>query len=188
MQHKRNEPCPCGSGKKYKVCCANKRTPSQWLALASVVIFAGLAAWVVAGVFRQKAEMDPSAPSGRVWSEEHRHWHDTGTSGSGPQQGPTPPGKEWSYEHGHWHDAAVPGLGRPAGSAPPGKVWNQEHGHWHDAVPGLGGPADPTPPGKVWNEEHGHWHDADSAEPAEEPEEAWTELPEDDVSYSEEEP
>ncbi len=60
---------------------------------------------------------------------------------------------------------------------------------------GLGRPPGPPPPGKVWNEEHGHWHDAASAEPAgefqlpaEELEEAWTELPEEDVSYSEEEP
>jgi len=25
----RNEPCPCGSGKKYKKCCAAKREPSE---------------------------------------------------------------------------------------------------------------------------------------------------------------
>ncbi len=155
MEHKRNEPCPCGSGKKYKVCCADKRTPSQWLALASVVIFAGLAVWVV-------VDLDTAEPSGQVWSAEHGHYHPApGNAGSELPAGPAPPGKEWSYEHGHWHDAAVPGLGRAPG---------------------------PAPPGKVWNEEHGHWHDADSAEPAEEPEEAWTELPEEDASYSEEEP
>ncbi len=140
MQHKRNEPCPCGSGKKYKACCANKRTSSQWLALVSVVIFAGLAAWVVAGVFRQAAEADPSAPPTEVWSEEHRHWHpapgNAGNAGSGPPLGPAPPGKEWSYEHGHWHDVAVPGLGRPPGPAPPGKEWDEGHGHWHDAAGG----------------------------------------------------
>ena len=169
MQHKRNEPCPCGSGKKYKVCCADKRTSSQWLALASVVIFAGLAAWVVAGAFRPAAEPDPPAPPGKVWSEAHRHWHDApGNPGSGPPLGPAPPGKEWSYEHGHWHDAAVPGLGRPPGPAPPGKVWNAEHGHWHDTESAE--PAEELQP------------------PAEDAEDAWTELPQEDVSYSEEEP
>jgi ABC-type nickel/cobalt efflux system permease component RcnA len=156
MAHKRNEPCPCGSGKKYKVCCAGKRSSSQWLALVSVVIFAGLAAWVVAGVFRQAAEPNAAAPPGKIWSEEHGHWHDApGSPGDGPPVGPTPPGKEWSYEHGHWHDAAVPGLGRPPG---------------------------PAPPGKVWDAGHGHWHDADGSEPAEDP----TALAEDGVSYSEE--
>ena len=168
MRHKRNEPCPCGSGKKYKVCCAGKRTRSQWLALTSVVIFAGLAAWALAGVFRQAAEPGSSAAPGQVWSEAHGHWHEVGNPGTGPPLSPAPPGKEWSYEHGHWHDAAVPGLGRPPG---------------------------PVPPGKVWNEAHGHWHDADSAEPAGElqlpvegPDDAWTELPEEAVSYSEEGP
>lgn len=24
----RNDPCPCGSGKKYKQCCLSKKTPS----------------------------------------------------------------------------------------------------------------------------------------------------------------
>ncbi len=60
------------------------------------------------------------------------------------------------------------------------------------SLPGLGRPPGPVPPGKVWNQEHGHWHDADSAEPAQLPvedaEDAWTELPEENVSYSEEEP
>jgi len=164
MRNQRNEPCPCGSGKKHKVCCADKRTSSQWLALASVVIFAGLAVWVVAGVFREGT----SAPPGKVWSEEHGHWHDSGNSSSDSPPGPAPPGKVWSYEHGHWHDVTVPGLGRPPGDAPPGKVWNAEHGHWHDT------------------------NSAALAEdlqlPAEEPEDAWTEPPPEDASYSEEEP
>ena len=110
--------------------------------------------------FRQAADPSSSVPPGKVWNEEHGHWHDAaGVPGSGPPLGPAPPGKEWSYEHGHWHDAAVPGLGRPPG---------------------------PAPPGKVWDEGHGHWHDVEGAEPAGElpP----TGLAEDDVSYSEEEP
>ena len=53
--------------------------------------------------------------------------------GLGRPPGPAPAGKVWNDEHGHWHDAAVPALGRPPGSAPAGKVWNDEHGHWHDA-------------------------------------------------------
>ena len=188
MQHRRNEPCPCGSGKKYKVCCADKRTSSQWLALASVVIFAGLAAWVVAGVFRQAGE-----PTNQVWSQEHGHWHPAAANpGTERPLGPAPPGKEWSYEDGHWHDVAVPGLGRPPGPAPVGKVWDEAHGHWHDdaAAPGpTGRPPGPAPPWKVWDEAHGHWHDAPAEElPVEDPEDSWAELPEEAVSYSEEEP
>ncbi len=159
MREKRNEPCACGSGKKYKVCCANKRTPSQWLALASVGVFAVLAVWVVAG-------LDTGDPDDQVWSAEHGHYHPApGTTGSERPPGPAPPGKEWS--NGGWQDLAVPGLGRPPG---------------------------PAPAGKAWNEEHGHWHDADGAEPAgefqiplDQPQESWTELPQEDASYDEEE-
>ncbi len=140
MAH-RNEPCPCGSGKKYKACCARRRTRSQWLALGSVTLFALVAAWVVAGVLKRAAETDLAAPNGKVWSEEHQHWHDVAPAiaEEGPV-GPAPPGKVWSAEHGHWHDVPSPGLPRPAGPAPPGKVWSEEHGHWHDAA----GPAAPA--------------------------------------------
>jgi hypothetical protein len=144
MKSKRNEPCPCGSGKKYKTCCAGKRTPSQWVALLSVVAFGLLAVWVVAGVWQRASEkgLTPQPTAGRVWSEEHGHWHDApGTAGAPRPPGPTPPGKSWSEAHGHWHDAASPGQ-QPPGPAPPGKVWSAEHGHWHDAATG-GEPEEP---------------------------------------------
>ena len=123
----RNAPCPCGSGKKFKVCCAQKRTPSQWLALVSVTVFVVLAAWIVAGVLQRVNEGDVTADPTRVWSAEHGHWHDVGGSAEERPAGPAPPGKVWSAEHGHWPDSA------PAGPTPAGKVWSAEHGHWHDA-------------------------------------------------------
>ncbi len=77
----------------------------------------------------------------------------TRQGGGTPQPGPAPEGKVWSEEHGHWHDA--PGTAnpqvqggaqsnfqpkpQPPGPAPEGKVWSEEHGHWHDA------PATATP-------------------------------------------
>ena len=137
MGAQRNEPCPCGSGKKFKQCCEGKRqSSSQWLALVSVIIFAIAAVWVVAGVMRRSAEPAPADDplSGRVWSEEHGHWHDApGTPGTARPPGPAPPGKIWSAEHGHWHDAAGQEPAPAPGAAPPGKVWSEEHGHWHDA-------------------------------------------------------
>ena len=134
MARNRNEPCPCGSGKKYKVCCANKRTTSQWAALASVVVFALLAVWAVAGVLHRVATEKPlEAPAGQVWSEEHGHYHEGQNPAPRPLV-PTPPGKVWSEEHGHWHDADAE---RPSGPTPAGQVWSEEHGHYHDA-PGFG--------------------------------------------------
>jgi hypothetical protein len=75
----RNAPCPCGSGRKYKQCCALKaaqtsqrRGRAGLLAVALlVVLFAGGVLWTAFG-------NDPDEdPSGRVWSVEHGHWHDT---------------------------------------------------------------------------------------------------------------
>jgi hypothetical protein len=135
----RNDPCSCGSGKKYKVCCAGKRPPAQWFALLGVAVFVGLAAWIVTSVVRQVSSDDGAAQSGRVWSAEHGHWHEDQNPGAAPPTGPAPPGKVWSVEHGHWHDAQVEGIPAPQGPPPPGKVWSAEHGHWHDASPGPGG-------------------------------------------------
>lgn len=65
-----------------------------------------------------------SALPGRVWSEEHGHWHTVSPGGSGsatrpvPPPGPAPPGKVWSAApHGHWHDAA-PASREGSGTTP----------------------------------------------------------------------
>jgi hypothetical protein len=97
--------------------------------MAAIVLFALLAAWAVADVFRRASQEEIEAPPGKVWSEEHGHWHEAEGPGTPRPEGPAPPGKEWSEAHGHWHDIA--GVS-PPGPAPPGKVWSEEHGHWHD--------------------------------------------------------
>lgn len=95
----RNDTDPRRSGKEYKTCSAVKRTPAQWCALTSVVVFLLTAAWVATQSVRQ-AVTARTAPPGKVWSSEHGHWHDA----PGPPR-EAPPGKVWSEEHGHWHDA-----------------------------------------------------------------------------------
>lgn len=76
----RNTPCPCGSGKKYKHCCALKesRARSQrslWTGvLVALVLLGGL---FLAGVtLTQDDGGSEGSTNGRVWSEEHGHWHD----------------------------------------------------------------------------------------------------------------
>lgn len=145
----RNETCPCGSGRKYKSCCAGKTDTPKGLIVLLVVfaIIAGVAVIPSLGDKNTKSaplSPAPSAPANKP----------------GPQPpGPVPPGKVWSTEHGHWHDIAggtnpassikvEPGTGlqnsapltpvvgnapQPPGPAPAGKVWSPEHGHWHDA-------------------------------------------------------
>lgn len=73
----RNDPCPCGSGKKYKQCCEGKAAEkatflTKWIAVAVGVLGLLIAVGIV--VFTDDTSRD--APSGRVWSTEHGHWHD----------------------------------------------------------------------------------------------------------------
>ena len=74
MKTGRNEPCPCGSGRKYKQCCLMARasmTRGQkvlaWL--IGAVLLAGLLGILMSLTGRQP-ELN------RVWSEEHGHWHE----------------------------------------------------------------------------------------------------------------
>lgn len=73
----RNAPCPCGSGKKYKRCCALK---SQKTPLASRITLSLISLMLLAGAVVMLMSLDElgqtsSGPPGRVWSEEHQHWH-----------------------------------------------------------------------------------------------------------------
>lgn len=104
----RNEPCPCGSGRKYKRCCAMRAATTQAgkaKAFLGLLLLAAAIGLAVALQDRQASDVP-----GRVWSPEHGHWHDVGDgspAGPGPASGPpgpAPPGKVWSPEHGHWHD------------------------------------------------------------------------------------
>ncbi|HET6278233.1 MAG TPA: SEC-C metal-binding domain-containing protein [Candidatus Polarisedimenticolia bacterium] len=112
MAHARNEPCPCGSGEKFKRCCEQVRSSalSPGLLVLAFVVLIGTAL-AVGAMMNLSDQPDPT----RVWSEEHGHWHTV----QGEEQAP----------------GALPGLPaqQPPGPAPPGKVWSADHGHWHDA-------------------------------------------------------
>ena len=58
MKTSRNEPCPCGSGNKYKNCCENKRFQLdgknqyiRWLIAGAVGFFLVLTLWGIAEYF-----------------------------------------------------------------------------------------------------------------------------------------
>ena len=112
MKVGRNDPCPCGSGKKYKQCCEGK--PSGGKALFSKGLVALLGVLFVLAAVGFVATLygnDPSsAGPNRVWSPEHGHWHPVGGQAARGRRVPRPPG-----------------------AAPAGKVWSPQHGHWHDA-------------------------------------------------------
>ena len=58
MKTNRNEPCPCGSGMKYKNCCEQKRFQHdggnryvRWLISGAVGLFLALTVWGIVEYF-----------------------------------------------------------------------------------------------------------------------------------------
>ena len=68
----RNEPCPCGSGKKFKHCCEGK----QASATSSRLLIAAIAAVVLVAILAMMSNSREGSAPGRVWSPEHGHYHD----------------------------------------------------------------------------------------------------------------
>lgn len=147
----RNESCPCGSGRKFKHCCANKssRGMSKGLMLLIAVIAAiaaiGLAPLILrdetpkttpqqAAIPRPEPKPQPpgEAPPGKIWSPEHGHWHDAAPAAqtASPIRIDQSTGPAQATGNTAPISVSVP---QPPGAVPPGKVWSPEHGHWHDA-------------------------------------------------------
>jgi hypothetical protein len=71
----RNDLCPCGSGKKYKKCCALKEQRSRVSTLMLVVLAVVLAGGVYAIFVGFNDDGSSFAAPGKVWSPEHGHYH-----------------------------------------------------------------------------------------------------------------
>lgn len=74
----RNDPCPCGSGRKYKQCCRGKgvSTSSPTSKTAMIVIAAVLlVGLVLVGISLTGAGGDSVCPPGTTWSAAHQHCH-----------------------------------------------------------------------------------------------------------------
>lgn len=75
----RNAPCPCGSGKKYKNCHEQgggfKKESNRNKVIVAVIIALFFIASAI-GLIINKRSSVTDAPPGKVWSEEHGHWHD----------------------------------------------------------------------------------------------------------------
>lgn len=72
----RNDPCPCGSGKKYKQCCERKArtiSPSTWLVIIGVALAALIG--LVMSFTTETTITSAACPPGQVWSVEHGHCH-----------------------------------------------------------------------------------------------------------------
>jgi hypothetical protein len=70
----RNDPCPCGSGKKYKRCCEETRQRRGSNMLLYVVGTAILGALLL-GIMELAGDRQATGPN-RVWDASHGHYHD----------------------------------------------------------------------------------------------------------------
>lgn len=177
----RNEPCPCGSGLKYKQCCAGKmrlnlKGRRGWVLGALGLVLVAVVAWSL-----MRPQTPPPASSGvglappmtaagtapstnatpnPVATKPAPLGTATSSAPSGPA-GATP--QPWAYDpttnrhfdpgHGHWHDGPPPPPeAREASSTP---------------QPPLGATASGTTPAawtydpqknQHWDPAHGHWH------------------------------
>jgi hypothetical protein len=109
MKVGRNDPCPCGSGKKHKQCCAaraQRRSETRdSFAKGLFYIIAPLAAVAAGAVIISTLRGPPAGDDGlvRVWSANHGHWHVVLPDGTETE---LKPGMVWNPEHGHFHTAA----------------------------------------------------------------------------------
>jgi hypothetical protein len=148
----RNDPCPCGSGKKFKNCCEGKlRLGERSVGGIRLWVFAGLAAAAAAILIA-------------VWSVERPSGGARAPRTATPMapQAAVPAGAPWAYDsvanrywdpgHQHWHDGPPPPPEQRGQPAPPGGM----------TMPGAG----PTPAAwaydsvsnRHWDPGHGHWH------------------------------
>lgn len=68
----RNDPCPCGSGKKFKKCCAEKTAANRTSTILMVVLGAALIGAIAVGFVTFKSEPQMG---GKVWDPAHGHYH-----------------------------------------------------------------------------------------------------------------
>ena len=72
----RNDLCPCGSGRKYKKCCASKTASWRQSRVLMIVVGLFVVGAVAAGVASFRSGGTGGSGSGRVWDPAHGHYHD----------------------------------------------------------------------------------------------------------------
>lgn len=71
----RNDPCPCGSGEKFKRCCEGKsggvHRRSRVLMIALATFLAAAIVFFIVSIMGDGGGGEPQS----VWSPEHGHYH-----------------------------------------------------------------------------------------------------------------
>ena len=74
----RNDPCSCGSGKKFKNCCANKAqglSTVGWVTLGAIAVAAAVIVYFVALAPRDDGvRLGRNCPPGSTWQHGHCHF------------------------------------------------------------------------------------------------------------------
>lgn len=73
---KRNDPCHCGSGKKYKNCCMEK-DKSQFSSKLGIIgaVLAVILGIAIAFSALSGSSSQQNCPPGTSWSDAHQHCH-----------------------------------------------------------------------------------------------------------------
>ena len=71
----RNDPCPCGSGKKYKKCHGLKQATSKGNTLMLIVVGLLVIAGATAVIRSFTSDKTHTGSTTGVWSPEHGHYH-----------------------------------------------------------------------------------------------------------------
>lgn len=113
METRSKDPCPCGSGKRYKHCCRDrdrkKKNSYQYLffLLPVVVVAIGLVLWSQRNdrpTFRQALTGQPAASA--TASEDQSPLPDG--RNPAPWEFDAPRNRHWNPGHGHWHNGPPP--------------------------------------------------------------------------------
>jgi hypothetical protein len=102
MKSNRNDPCTCGSGRKYKHCCERKQEKREKLrvSMGRAIVYLSIPIVLIALVAVVAATLrGPSVAEGepqQIWSVAHGHWHYLLPDGSEVEM---KPGMVWSKEN-----------------------------------------------------------------------------------------
>jgi len=137
---RRNDPCPCGSGRKFKKCCSGRERAREERSARAywglfLLVFLGGGGLALVGALSssppEPGEYDPA--TNRYWDPDHGHWHDGlppgggGAPGAASRPAAPPASTPLAEEPAPWEYDPVAG-----------RHWNPEHGHWHDGRPPAG--------------------------------------------------
>lgn len=76
LKPSRNEPCHCGSGKKYKNCCFKKDQSGNSSKMGMIAIVAAVVLGLIfVGMAISGGSGGTQCPEGTVWSDAHQHCH-----------------------------------------------------------------------------------------------------------------